>query len=60
VGDIIAGGIIVGAGIYDSWLLWQKWSENAEHKNEQCDVPTTPPEGLVENPIMDPKNWTAY
>jgi len=32
VGDIIGGGIILGAGIYDAYQAWQYWNENQNEK----------------------------
>ena len=41
IGDIIGGGIILGAGIYDTYKAWQYWNENTEDE-EMCPIPDSP------------------
>lgn len=57
-GGVIGGVIGLGIGIYAGQQIWDNWfaNKNTEEGGEQCDVPTTPPDGLVENPNR-PGSW---
>ena len=54
IGGPVGGVIGLGLGLYGGQQLWD-WMMN-EGEGEECEVPTTPPDGLVENPHR-PGSW---
>ena len=54
--DAIGGAIIGIALLYDTWPGMMNESNESDEGGEECEVPTTPPDGLVENPHR-PGSW---